>query len=105
MARAVEETNRRREIQSGYNERYGITPETIRKEIRDMLDSVYERDYVTVPVVEEEAVQYRTVEDMDRQITEIEKRMKKAADRLEFEEAARLRDQAQKLREERLILY
>ena len=105
MARALEETNRRREIQSGYNEKYGITPATIQKEIRDILDSVYERDYVTVPIVEEKAVEYRTVEDIDRQITETEKRMKEAADRLEFEEAARLRDEAQKLREERLSMH
>ncbi|MES0397104.1 MAG: excinuclease ABC subunit UvrB, partial [Syntrophobacteria bacterium] len=64
MARAVEVTNRRRRLQAEYNETHGITPETIRKEIHNILDSVYEGDYVTVATVQEEAVEYKTVEEL-----------------------------------------
>ncbi len=105
MARAVEETNRRRNIQAKYNEEYDITPETIRKEIHDILDSVYESDYVTVPSVEERAAVYRSVDELDEIILDLEKDMKKAAAKLEFEEAARLRDHVSKLKEERLKIF
>ncbi|MDH3897104.1 MAG: excinuclease ABC subunit UvrB, partial [Deltaproteobacteria bacterium] len=93
MARAVEETNRRRRLQAEYNETHGITPETIRKEIHNILDSVYEGDYVTVATVQEEAVEYKTVEELDQYITGLENQMKEAAAKLEFEEAALLRDE------------
>jgi excinuclease ABC subunit B len=105
MSRAVEETNRRRLIQAKYNREHGITPETIRKEIHNILDSVYECDYVTVPTVEEKTVKYKTVEELDRYIAELEKQMKEAAAKLEFEEAARLRDAIWDLKEQRLEVY
>ena len=105
MARAVEETNRRRRLQAEYNERHGITPETIRKEIHNILDSVYEGDYVTVATVQEEAVEYKTVEELDQYITGLENQMKEAAAKLEFEEAARLRDEIRDLKEQRLEVY
>jgi excinuclease ABC subunit B len=105
MARAVEETNRRRRLQEEYNETHGITPETIRKEIHDILDSVYEGDYVTVATVEEEVVEYKTIEELDQHITELENQMKEAAAKLEFEEAARLRDEIRDLKAERLEVY
>ena len=105
MSRAVEETKRRRLMQAEYNERHGITPESIRKEIHNILDSVYESDYVTVPTVEEEIVPYKTVEELDRYITGLEKEMKEAAANLEFEEAAHLRDEIRDLRELRLEVY
>ena len=105
MARAVEETNRRRQLQGEYNERHGITPETITKEIHNILNSVYEGDYVTVPAVEETAVEYNTVEELDQHIAELEKQMKEAAANLEFEEAARLRDEIRDLKEQRLEVY
>ena len=105
MARAVEETNRRRRLQAEYNETYGITPETIRKEIHNILDSVYEGDYVTVATVQEEAVEYKTVEELDQYITGLENQMKEAAAKLEFEEAARLRDEIRDLKEQRLEVY
>jgi len=105
MSRAVEETKRRRLMQAEYNRKHGITPESIRKEIHDILGSVYESDYVTVPTVEEEIVEYNTVEELDQRIAGLEKQMKAAAANLEFEEAARLRDQIRDLKEQRLEAY
>ena len=105
MSRAVEETNRRRLIQAEYNRKHGITPESIRKEIHNILDSVYESDYVTVPTVEEEIVEYKTIEELDQYIAGLEKQMKEAAANLEFEEAARLRDEIRDLKEQRLEIY
>jgi excinuclease ABC subunit B len=105
MTRAVDETNRRRRLQSEYNEMHGITPETIRKEIHNILDSVYEGDYVTVPTVAEKVVEYQTVEDLDQHIVGLEKQMKEAAASLEFEEAARIRDEIRDLKKQRLEVY
>jgi len=105
MSRAVDETNRRRLIQAEYNREHGITPESIRKEIHNILDSVYEGDYVTVPTVEEEIIEYKTVEELDQYIAGLEKEMKEAAANLEFEEAARLRDEIRDLKEQRLEIY
>jgi excinuclease ABC subunit B len=105
MGRAVEETNRRRQLQGEYNERHGITPETITKEIHNILNSVYEGDYVTVPTVGETAVEYNTVEELDQHIAGLEKQMKEAAANLAFEEAARLRDEIRDLKKQRLEVY
>jgi excinuclease ABC subunit B len=105
MARAVEETNRRRRLQAEYNEAHKITPQTIRKEIHNILDSVYEGDYVTVATVQEETVEYKTVEELDQHITGLENQMKEAAAKLEFEEAARLRDEIRDLKQQRLKIY
>jgi len=105
MNRAVEETERRRRLQGEFNRAHGITPETIRKEIRDILTSVYEADYVTVPVVAEEKAVYRSADELERDIAGREKEMKEAAARLEFEEAARLRDEIKGLRQELLEMY
>ena len=69
------------------------------------MESIYEYDYVTVPTIEEESVQYRTVEELDRHIAGLEKQMKEAAVNLEFEEAARLRDEIRGLKEQRLEMY
>jgi excinuclease ABC subunit B len=66
---------------------------------------VYEGDYVTVATVEEEVVEYKTIEELDQHITELENQMKEAAAKLEFEEAARLRDEIRDLKEERLEVY
>ena len=105
MNRAVEETERRRLLQGEFNRAHGITPETIRKEIRDILTSVYEADYVTVPVVAEETASYRSADELERHVAGLEKEMKEAAARLEFEEAARLRDEIRGLRQELLEVY
>jgi excinuclease ABC subunit B len=106
IARAVEETDRRRRLQEEYNRSHGITPETIRKEIRDILSSVYEADYVTVAAVADGRKGiYGSAEDLERSIAGLEKQMKKAAANLEFEEAARLRDEIKGLRQELLEVY
>jgi excinuclease ABC subunit B len=99
MKTAMDETNRRRAIQATYNKEHGITPESIRKNIGDLLSSVYEADYVGVPeVAETPEERYRTVEDLDKEIRVLEKQMREAAKALEFEEAGRLRDRIKGLR-------
>jgi excinuclease ABC subunit B len=104
MARAIDESSRRREIQLEYNREHDITPESIAKNIDDVLGSLYEADYVTVPVLSEEAKEYLTPDAIKKMIKDLEKKMKDAAARLEFEEAARLRDEIKGLREEELDL-
>ena len=99
MKTAMGETSRRRAIQGAYNKEHGITPESIRKNIGDLLSSVYEADYVGVPeVAETPEERYRTVEDLDKEIRVLEKQMREAAKALEFEEAGRLRDRIKELR-------
>ena len=79
-----------------YNQEHGITPETIKSSIKDILASVYEADYVTVPLAAEEQASY-LVEDLPGQITRLKKEMKAAAKKLEFEKAATLRDRIKEL--------
>ena len=99
MKTAIGETNRRRTLQAAYNKEHDITPESIRKNIGDLLSSVYEADYVGVPeVAETPEERYRTVEDLDKEIRALEKQMREAAKALEFEQAGRLRDRIKELR-------
>ena len=93
---AMDETNRRREKQMAFNEANGITPESVRKSIADILKSVYEADYVTVKTGDDE-VTHLTGQDLRSYITGLDKRMRTAAADLEFEEAARLRDEIRRL--------
>ncbi|MGE5310254.1 MAG: UvrB/UvrC motif-containing protein, partial [Nitrospirota bacterium] len=72
---------------------------------RDILSSVYEADYVTVPVVAEEKAAYRSADDLERHIARLEKEMREAAAKLEFEEAAKLRDEIKGFRQELLEMY
>ncbi len=104
MRAAIGETNRRRTVQEAYNVEHGITPASIVKNIDDLLTSVYERDYVTVPVVHEEQEQYKTQDELDAAIAELQRQMKAAAANLEFEKAAKLRDRIKKLRSRELGL-
>jgi excinuclease ABC subunit B len=99
MSRAIEESNRRRKIQAEYNRTHGITPESIKKAIRDVLGSVYEADYYTVPVVREEAEGYLSPREVPKAIRQLKREMRKAAEQLEFERAAELRDRIHHLRE------
>ncbi len=99
MQVALDETNRRRMIQGTYNKQNGITPETIRKEIRSVLASIYEADYFTVPAVAEPELEYVSFKNIPSMIEKLRKEMKEAAERLEFERAAELRDKIKKLRE------
>jgi excinuclease ABC subunit B len=93
MARAIDESNRRRTIQLEYNKTYNITPASIQKAIDDILGSAYEADYVTVPAVAEKEGEYLTPEKLVKKIKKLHKKMMDAAKRMEFEEAALLRDQ------------
>ncbi len=106
MQAALDETARRREIQAAYNESHGITPETVRSRIKDVLSSVEEADYVTVDAgagaadaAEDDAV---LPHELPRLIKRLEKEMKSAADHLEFERAAELRDRLARLRAQEL---
>jgi len=102
MQRAIDESNRRRLIQLEYNKEHDITPESISKNIDDILGSVYEADYVTVPAISEEIKEYLTPDVIKEMIKDLEKKMKEAAVKLEFEEAARLRDEIKELRQDEL---
>src|SRR5512134_1665242 len=99
MRAALSETSRRRALQEEYNQENGITPETIRKSIGELLSSVYEHDYVAVPDLEEEpAERYRSLDEIEAEVKVLEKQMREAAKALEFEKAAELRDRLKKLR-------
>ncbi|MEN6320782.1 MAG: excinuclease ABC subunit UvrB [Syntrophaceae bacterium] len=93
----LNETKRRREIQRIYNEKNNITPESIKKSIHNILTSVYEADYVTVPVVSEDRKIYFSEDELPVMIRKMKDEMKKAAKNLEFEKAAEIRDQIKEL--------
>jgi len=102
IKKAIDESNRRREIQLEYNRIYHITPTSIQKNIDEILGSVYESDYVTVPAVAEEEGEYMTSERLKEIIKDLTVSMKTAAGNLEFEEAALLRDRIRALEKKEL---
>jgi len=98
MRQAMAETSRRRTVQEAYNAEHGITPASIVKHIDDVLSSVYERDYVTVPKAPDERDRFRTRAELDAHIASLEKEMRAAAANLAFEQAAAIRDRLRRLR-------
>ena len=102
MRSALAEMTRRRQLQEAYNLEHGITPESIVKDIDEVLSSVYEHDYVTVPLVKEPQETFRTREELDAHVAGLETEMREAAANLEFERAADLRDRVRELRRHHL---
>jgi excinuclease ABC subunit B len=93
----LDETTRRRAIQKKYNEENNITPESIIKSISNVLSSIYEADYMTVPLAERKNLLLKE-EDLPTLIAELSTKMKQAAKNLEFEKAADLRDEIKELK-------
>ncbi len=104
MEGAIRETDRRRQKQEAFNAAHGITPKTIVKSITDLLETPWERDYVTVSAVREEGAVYGPEEKIRESIEELKAEMREAAARLEFERAAELRDKIMALERKELGL-
>ncbi len=99
MQDAIAEMDRRRTKQLAYNEVHGITPTTIKSKIKDLLDSVSERDYVTVPIDKDahEVLLPQSKQDLQKEIAKLKEKMAAAARDLDFERAAKLRDEVFRL--------
>lgn len=95
MKRAIRETERRRKKQKIYNKKMNITPETVKSNIKDILSSIYEADYWTVPASAEEKAEYMYDEEM---LKSLETEMREAAKKLEFERAAKIRDKIKEIK-------
>jgi excinuclease ABC subunit B len=102
MAMALEETRRRRKIQEGFNRTHNITPTSIRKSIKNILASVYEADYYTVPLVAETREEYITPKEIPKVVRRLRREMREAAQELDFERAAMLRDRIRQLQQAEL---
>jgi excinuclease ABC subunit B len=104
MRNAINETNRRRTVQEAYNKKHNITPQSIKKNIQAALRTVYEDDYYTVPIAAEEEAEYVSTVDIPRLIDHLDKEMRAAAKKQEFERAAELRDRIKKLRDQEMAV-
>jgi excinuclease ABC subunit B len=98
MKKAIEETTRRRRTQEEYNERNGITPQSIVKPIDMSLVAIAEADYVTVPLESDDEIESMTPQQREHLLSELEERMREAARKFEFEKAAQIRDKLKALR-------
>jgi excinuclease ABC subunit B len=99
MDQAILETDRRRKIQEEYNRKHQITPQTVKKSVRNILASIYEADYLTIPVVADVEEGYVPLKEIPTMIQKLKKEMKETAARLEFERAAEIRDKINRLEE------
>jgi len=99
MDQAISETDRRRRIQEAYNEEHQITPQTIKKSVRNIMASIYDADYLTIPAVSDVNEPYVPVKEIPAMIQKLKKEMKEAASHLEFERAAEIRDKIVRLEE------
>jgi excinuclease ABC subunit B len=110
MRTAMGEMTRRRAIQEAYNVEHGITPQSIIKQIDDVMSSVYERDYSTIggSSLAREGVDglegIHSQKDLDAHLAGLQESMRQAAANLDFEKAAALRDQIKRLRNPDLVL-
>jgi excinuclease ABC subunit B len=98
MRAAISETERRRALQQAFNEEHGITPQSIVKQIDDVLSSVYERDYATPALVREGVERFKTTAELEAHVASLRAGMKTAAENLDFEKAASLRDEIRRLK-------
>jgi excinuclease ABC subunit B len=103
MKQAIDETNRRREIQQDYNKKYNIIPTTIKKNITSIFETVYETDHEQVDNVSETLAEYEAADSLNDIIKAMEDEMNQAARELAFEKAAELRDQIKALK--KIMLY
>jgi excinuclease ABC subunit B len=99
MAQAMEETDRRRRIQTAYNESYGIVPQTIQKNVDFIFNTLYQQNTEQDQAVSEPLSDYRSTERLEATISELEAKMHQAAKDLEFERAATLRDRIKKMKD------
>jgi excinuclease ABC subunit B len=99
MDQAILETERRRRIQEEYNQVHHITPQSVKKSVRNILASIYEGDYFTVPAVSDRKEEYLPIREIPAMVQKLKKEMKEAADHLEFERAAELRDKIHRFKE------
>jgi len=102
MDQAISETNRRRKIQEAYNQEHGITPQTVKKSVRNIMASIYEADYLTIPAVSDVEETYISIKEIPLMIQKLKTEMKEAASHLEFERAAEIRDKIHRLEEIKL---
>jgi len=91
IEKAMLETERRRKIQEEYNKKNNITAKSIKKDISDILESVYEKDY------SKNNINIELGHNLKKHLKSLKKRMKESAENLEFEEAAKIRDEIRKL--------
>jgi len=104
MQRGMDETRRRREIQQAYNEEHGITPESVKRAIDDLMGTPIAADYSAVPLDEaEDEPIFEDPERLEQEVRRLEKEMLAAAEALEFEKAAACRDQIRYLREKAIF--
>jgi excinuclease ABC subunit B len=103
MKRAMDETQRRRRLQADFNRKHGITPQTVIKSLASPLVKIYDADYVDVPMAAEKPAKYGTAE-LPKMIRKLQKEMKHSAERLDFEQAAELRDRIRELQAQELAL-
>ena len=102
MRAAMDETDRRRIVQEEFNREHGIVPRSVTKAVDDPIVRMAEADYYAVPKIEEEASGYGNAAEIRREVEALRKRMREAADRLDFEAASELRDKAKRLEEAEL---
>jgi excinuclease ABC subunit B len=102
MERALAETSRRRDRQLEYNKKHRITPRSVQKEIANLLETIYERDYVTIPMAAEDQDLYIPKFELEKSLVRLRKQMREAASKMEFEKAAQYRDRIRALEQRQI---